>query len=307
VEAVGVDLGGTKILAAVVDDQGVLRRTRKLDTPRTGPSDLLDTVAAVVREVSSGLEPVGIGVPGMVLDDGTVTRSPNLTGFDHPVPVGAELARRLGRPVAVDNDVNVGAVAEHRLGAGRGWSEMVALFIGTGVGGGLILDGALRHGPHGMAGEVGHITVRPGGERCGCGHLGHLEAYVGRAGLERRARALHRAGRPTLLVELAGGGPMRSKVFARALAAGDEVAAELIGDAAEVLAVAIGNLAATLDVGNFVIGGGLAERLGTPFLDQVLACPHFGGFGPGSVELRLAERLDDAGVVGAAMLALGRI
>jgi glucokinase len=307
VPAVGIDLGGTKILAGLIDDHGHLVRSHKLPTPRTGVEAVLAAVVAAVSEVAEGDEPVGVGVPGMVEDDGTVTRAPNLVGFERPVPVADELRRRLGRPVAVDNDVNVGAIAEHRLGAGRGWHELVAVFVGTGVGGGVILDGHLRRGPGGAAGEIGHLTVHPGGEPCACGGRGHLEAYAGRAGLERRAREAHARGRATLLVDQAGDAPMKSKVVSKALADGDELAHELVADAADALAIAIGNTAALLDVHRFVVGGGLGERLGRPFLDQVLGSDHFGGFGPASVELRLAERLDDAGVVGAAMLALGPI
>lgn len=305
--AVGVDLGGTKVLAAVVEADGTVGELRKIATPRTGVEELVSCLAGLIAELGPG-DPVGVGVgvPGMVLEDGTVTRSPNLAGFDRPYPLGAELSRRLGRPVTIDNDVNAGALAEHRLGAGRGARDLLALFLGTGVGGGLILDGVLRRGPAGMAGEIGHLTVRPGGEPCGCGLRGHVEAYAGRAGLERRAREAHAAGRRTRLVELAGDAPMKSKVFAKALDRGDEVALELVADAADVVALAIGNVVTVLDVPLVVVGGGLGERLGRPFLDQVAASPHFGGFGPAGVELRMAERLDDAGVVGAAMLALDR-
>jgi glucokinase len=306
VSAIGIDLGGTKVLAAKVTADGTLDEVRKVPTPRTGVEDLVTCLVALVDELGGSDAPVGIGVPGMVLSDGTVAQAPNLVGFDRPVPLGAELARRLGRPVAIDNDVNAAALAEHRLGAGRGADEMLVLLVGTGVGGGLILDGGLRRGPGGRAGEVGHLTVRPGGEPCGCGGRGHLEAYAGRAGLERRARAAHGSGRRTRLVELAGDGPMKSKVFARALAEGDEVAVDLLADAADVLALGIGNVATVLDVSLVVVGGGLGERLGPSFLDQVAASGHFGGFGPSGIELRMAERLDDAGVVGAAMLALGR-
>lgn len=305
--AIGIDLGGTKILASLVDASGLVHQTVKAPTPRAGVDELIGAILEVVDGLGSGDEPIGLGVPGMVDDSGTVLRAPNLVGFDRPVALGPELERRLGRPVAVDNDVNVGAVAEHLLGAGRGWDELVAVFLGTGVGGGAILDGRLRRGPNGMAGEIGHLTVRAGGEPCGCGRPGHLEAYAGRAGLERRARERHGTGRPTLLVDLAGDAPMKSKVFAKAAAAGDEVTLELLADAADVLAIALGNVAALLDVHRFVVGGGLGERLGEPFLEQVRSSTDFGGFGPASVELRMAERLEDAGVVGAALLALGRV
>jgi glucokinase len=305
VTAIGIDVGGTKLLAAVVDEDGRSSSARKAPTPRQGVDELVEAIGELVDGLGDGGEPIGVGVPGMVLDDGTVARAPNLVGFEQPVPLGHLLARRLGRPVVVDNDVNVGALAEHRLGAGRGASDLILVFLGTGVGGGMILDGILRRGPRGMAAEIGHTTVRPGGEPCGCGGRGHLEAYAGRAGLERRARERHAAGQPTVLVDLAGDQPMKSKIFARAVQQGDEVAHDLLGDAADALALVIGNLVATLDVADVVVGGGLGERLGDPFLARVLASDHFGGFGVEGVEVRMAERLADAGVVGAAMLALG--
>lgn len=304
VTAIGVDLGGTKLLVGTVDVDGTVLEARKVPTPRTGVSDVVEAIASLVAALGPGPEPIGVGVPGMVRHDGTVSQAPNLVGFDRPVALAPLLEQRLGRPVRVDNDVNVAALAEHRLGAARGHPDVVVLSVGTGVGGALILGGQLRRGPNGMAGEVGHLTVRPGGEPCGCGGAGHLEAYVGRAGLERRARQRHAEGRRTLLVELSGDQPMKSKIFARALQRGDQVASQLIAEAADVLALGIGNLAAVLDVPRFVVGGGLGERLGDPFLERVRTSAAFGGFGAGGVELVMAQRLTDAGVVGAAMLAL---
>ncbi len=306
---VGVDLGGTKILARLVDPvSGRAQGRQKLPTPRSGPDDVLDAVARAVEELPGATEAsaIGIGVPGFVLDGSTVVRCANIQGWDAPIEVAQRLGQRLGRPVVVANDVNCGAIAEHRLGAGKGVDDLLALFVGTGVGGGLVLGGSLVEGSRGLAGEIGHVTVEAGGRPCGCGGRGHLEAYAGRAGIDRRARELAAAGRRNLLVDLAGAGPIKSRHIARALDEGDDVAVELLAEAVEALALVIGNAATLLDLQRVVLGGGVVDKLGRTFVDQIAASTSFGGLGPDIAQLCLADRLDDAGVAGAALLAADR-
>lgn len=266
---------------------------------------MLEAVVAVVQELEGfdSARAIGIGVPGFVTDDTTVARCTNIQGWETSIDVGAILSEALGKPVAVGNDVNCGVLAEHRLGAGRGVDDLLALFVGTGVGGGLILNGALASGSRGLVGEIGHVTVVPDGRVCGCGGRGHLEAYAGRAGIERRARELASEGRRNLLVDLAGEGTIKSRHIARALDEGDEVAQELLGEAIWALAVVIGNAATLLDLRRVVLGGGVIDKLGQLFVDQIVKSPVFGGFGPDICEISLAQRLDDAGVAGAAILA----
>lgn len=309
-KVIGVDLGGTKILGRVVDvDTGDATGREKVPTPRTGPSDVLDAVVDLVNELDSGgdVGAVGVGLPGLVTSDGVVDRCPNIAGWDSPVAVASVLTERLGRPVAVANDVNCGAVAEHRVGGGRGVDDLMAVFVGTGVGGGLILGGDLVAGARGMAGEIGHITVHDDGRICGCGERGHLEAYAGRAGMEREARRLVASGRSSKLVELAGDRPIKSRHLSKALAEGDDVAHELVDQAVTALAIGIGNAATLLDVPRAVLGGGVVDKLGQPFLDQISNSLSFGGFGPTVCDLALAQHLEDAGVVGAALLAADRL
>ena len=303
---VGVDLGGTKILARVVDPvTGRAIGRSKAPTPGDGPAAVLDAIVDVVGALDGAADAgaVGVGVPGMVLDNNVVVRCANIAGWDGPVPVGEELASRFGLPVTVANDVDCGAVAEHRLGAGAGTDDVMAVFVGTGVGAGLILDGVLRSGRRGLAGEIGHLTAGDEGRPCGCGGVDHLEAYAGRAGIERRARHLVRAGRPSLLVDHAGPGPIKSRHLARGLADADEVTVELVAQAADALALVVGNVATVLDVPRVILGGGVVDKLGQPFVEQIVSSARFGGFGSETCELRLARRLDDAGVVGAAILA----
>jgi glucokinase len=238
-----------------------------------------------------------------VVDGRIVERCPNIAGWTKPIDVAAQLSEALGKPVIVANDVNCGAVAEHRLGAGRGADDLLAVFVGTGVGGGLVLGGSLVAGPRGVAGEIGHMTVVSGGEPCGCGGRGHLEAYAGRAGIERRARELAAKGESNRLVELAGTGLIKSRHLARALEEGDAVAERLMAEAVDLLAQAIGNVVTLLDLRTVVLGGGVVDKLGQPFVDRIAGSSSFGGFGSELCELRLAQRLDDAGVAGAAVLA----
>ncbi len=303
---VGVDLGGTKVLSRIVDTEtGWSEGRAKASTPKTGPADVLDVVIESVRSLEGweDTEAVGIGLPGLVGVDGVVSRCPNIAGWDNPVAVSAALSSALGKPVAVGNDVNCGALAEHRVGAGQGVADLLAVFVGTGVGGGLVLDGHVRSGSRGMAGEIGHITVVPGGRPCGCGGFGHLEAYAGKAGIEREIRTRGANGVSSMLVTQAAAGPIKSRHLARAIEADDELAHELLGDAADALAQGIGNIATLVDLQRIVLGGGVIDKFGDWFVSKIMASESFGGFGSSVCELRLAERLDDAGVVGAAMLA----
>lgn len=306
---VGVDLGGTKVFGALVDPAltglAAVLADGKSPTPTGGVDAVLDAVEALVRRLDPEPEAVGIGTPGVVEPGtGRVLLAPNLPGFDRPVDVGHLLADRLGCPVAVGNDVNVAALGEARAGAGVGHDDVLAVWLGTGLGAGLVLDGRLRIGPHGLAGELGHAVVMPGGRRCGCGGLGHLEAYIGRRALEALARELHAAGRSTQLVERAGDAPMKSKVFRAAYDAGDPVARELIDEGIELLAVAVVNVVVTVDIGAVVVGGGLGERFGDLVTEQLAsALRTLGHAGIEPVVLKAALG-DHAGALGAARLVL---
>lgn len=298
---IGIDLGGTKLLAGVVSENAVGERSKR-STPTGGPDAVAAAIAEVVDELG-GADRIGVGAPGSIDSDGSVWGVPNMANWEPPVPFAALVRQATGiDDVAVENDVNVAALAEHALGAARGHDDALCLFMGTGVGGGLILDGKLRRGRRGLAGEIGHMVVHDGGRRCGCGRRGHVEAYAGRAGIEAEARRRHAAGEQTALVDIAGDSRMKSSVFAKALAKDDAVATELVHEAVDAVAAGIASVVMAIDISIVVVGGGLADRLGPELVARV--------------GVEAAQRLDagvvvpvvpavlgdDGGVVGAALL-----
>ena len=304
----GIDLGGTKIYAIAARDGEVIGEAKEKTPIHGGPLGVVDALVGVVRQLApEGAAAVGVGAPGAIdHTTGVIRWAPNLPGWIEPFGLAEALAEATGASqVLVDNDVNVGTLAEHRLGASRGQDNLVGIFVGTGVGGGLILDGVLRRGPTGFAGEIGHMVVRPGGRRCGCGGRGHVEAYAGRAGMERRARQLSERGSDTVLVSLAKARRMTSSVFARALASKDTVAINLIDTAVEVLAQSLAATVTMLDVPLIVIGGGLADRLGPSFVARIEAAaadllPAVQG---GQLRIVPGQLGDRGGALGAALLA----
>jgi glucokinase len=307
----GVDLGGTKIQTVVTRDEQVVGQART-PTPQTGdPADVIAAIVATVRESldgGDGLTAVGIGTPGEI-EGGVVRLAANVPGFMERVELGPLVSRQLGGvPVEVGNDVSVGVLGAFTRGAARSYQNVLGVWAGTGVGGGLILDGKLREG-RGAAGEFGHMVVRPGGLRCGCGRRGCVEAYAGRAAMERRARRLVTRGQKTTLfkiMEQRGRDRLSSGVWARALDGGDDMAKKLIHVAAWALGVGIASAQNLLDLEAIVISGGLGDRLGQPFADRIRnhMWPHL--FVQDNPPAVIGTDLGDlAGAVGAAVLAGG--
>lgn len=309
---IGVDVGGTNITAAVVVD-GTAHHHVKAATPSTGRDDLIATIVGLATSIADdhdlSVDRVGIGAPGVVDPTHGVLRSaPNLHLGDEPVAlaalVGTGLADAGSDPVEVrvDNDVNVAARGEWLHGAGRGHDDLLAVWWGTGIGGGLVLDGQVRTGGTGSAGEIGHTTYTADGRICGCGRPGHVEAYAGRAALEAEARRRHAAGETTKLVELAGEDRMKSRYWAEALEAGDVTAASLLDTAAHAIGVGIASAVTLLDVDLVVLGGGLGTRLGEPWADRIGVVARARVFGHAHFDVVPSALGDDAGVIGAATL-----
>jgi glucokinase len=314
----GVDVGGTKIQTVVVRDQKVVGSCREL-TPQSGdPEDVIEAIGETIRRslqqggatAEPDLRAVGIGIPGEIdRAAGVVSLAANVPGFSGRVELASAVSRSIGGArVMIDNDVRVGVLGEFHRGAGRPYTNMLGVWVGTGVGGGLVLDGELHDG-RGAAGEIGHAVVKDGGRRCSCGRRGCLEAYAGRARMERRARKLVSRGRQTALfsiMEQRGRDHLSSGVYAHALKQEDSLARELIDDATWALGLGIASAQNLLDLEAIIVGGGLGDRLGRPFVERIVEqmTPHlFVDDDPPAV---LPTELGDlAGAVGAAVLAGG--
>jgi glucokinase len=312
---VGIDLGGTKILAAVVDGNGdIVAMSKKKTKGDLGPDAVIKRIGETASEAldnakinQKALVGVGIGAPAPVdCQTGVVYSAPNLSGWDE-IPLGARLREMFGVPVQVDNDVNLGTLGEFSLGAGRGCRHMVGIFVGTGVGGGVVIDGKLHRGFRYAAGEVGHMIVQPNGPLCGCGRRGCLEAFASRTAIERAVRAGLAEGRASMVTDLmrAEKDRLTSGIIRQALDAGDVLMMEAIGQAQFYLGLLVANLVNALDPEMVVFGGGVVEALGDVFLQPVreTALNYY-------LQQRNADRIkivpatlgDNAGVLGGAAL-----
>jgi len=311
----GVDLGGTKVQSVVVDEGLRVLGSCFMLTPRDrGPAGVIEAIIDAVREAlaqaglsAGGLRSVGIGSPGRIdTVAGTVGHAGNLPEWSGTVPVVPEVAAALGCPVALRGDVQSGVVAEWRLGAGRGFASMLGVFAGTGVGGGIILDGDLWRS-HGAAGEVGHMVASNGGRACPCGRRGCLEAYAGRAPMEQEARHRATEGTPTLLFDLMeqmDRTSLTGEVWAAALEQDDLLAAELVAANVEAMGVVLASAVNLLEVDAVVIGGGMGLALGDHYVDRVRASmdEHL-VFPENPLTVRLAKLGELAGALGAALAA----
>jgi glucokinase len=310
----GLDLGGTKIQAVVLDGRReVIGQSRSATPASDGAQDvilaLVSTLGSACADAGVEVEElagVGVGSPGAIdTRRGVVTGARNLPGEGAPIPIASGMRTLAGTTAYVDNDVTVGVNAEYALGAARRSKSLLGVWWGTGVGGGLVLRGEPWEG-RGAAGELGHVVVKLGGAHCTCGRRGCLEAYAGRGAMEIRARRLHKRGRKTDLfkiMEKRGRPRLTSGVWARALEAGDDLATELVDRAVEALGAGIASAVNVLDVETVVIGGGLGTRLGEPYVARIRDAmrPHlFVDDRPPRVEL--AALGDLGGAIGAALL-----
>lgn len=312
----GIDLGGTKIEALVVDAEHNVVGQRREPTPtKGGPAAVAGQMVAAMREAAkaadvetSTLTGIGVGSPGDVDERaGTVANARNLPDWMRPFELGAALEDQLGTEVYLGNDVQVATQAEFELGAGRPYRSVLGVFWGTGVGGGLVLDEKPWLG-RGGAGEIGHMVVRLGGAHCPCGRRGCMEAYAGRGAMEARARREEEKGTKTDLFRLMkqrGRTRLTSAVWAHALEEGDPLATDLIDRAVDALGAGIASAVNLLDIEAVVIGGGLGVRFGQPMAERISTQMHphlFNDTRPPAV--RVAGLGDLGGAIGAAMLAL---
>ena len=310
----GVDLGGTKIQTIVVHGDEILGQAR-LPTPGNGAEPITAAVIETLHVAldaagadGSSLRSVGIGAPGRALD-GVVSNSPNVVGMREPFPLGPRVSLALGgAPVHVDNDVTVATLGELERGAGRPFDSMLGVFVGTGVGGGLVFERRVWRG-RGAAAEIGHVTVKPDGRRCGCGGLGHLESYAGRASMQAKAERLVAQGEHTVMFDLMarhGRDRMTSGIIERALKHGDAMTERLMDQAIWALGLALSSAQNLLDVDAIIVGGGLAERFGRAFVDRIADQMQPLLFSPDRPPTVLPAELGDlSGAMGAIVLAGG--
>ncbi|HEY8584102.1 MAG TPA: ROK family protein, partial [Capillimicrobium sp.] len=301
----------------VVDDAHEVVGQARMPTPTAGgPDDVIAALADAQHEAAEAagvraadLAGVGLGSPGDIdAAAGTVAQAGNLPNWQAPVPVGDILGTALGARVAIGNDVSVATRAEFELGAGKDFSSVLGVFWGTGVGGGLILDGEEWLG-RGTAGEIGHMVVKRGGALCPCGRRGCMEAYAGRKAMEAEARKRHEAGEHTHLfkiMEEKGRDRLTSGIWERALEHGDDLAEELFDRAYQALGAGVASAVNLLDIEAIVLGGGLGVRFGDEAAKRLLheMKPHlFNDDRPPAVAV--AALGDFGGAIGAAMLVDG--
>jgi glucokinase len=276
----GIDLGGTKIQTAIVDSGGEVLGEARHPTPTDGgPAGVAEQMAEALREAAqqAGVEPadlggVGVGSPGDADEKtGVVSSAKNLPDWEGSFPLGDTLKDALGTEVRVGNDVQVATEAEFHLGAGREFQSLIGVFWGTGVGGGLVLDGKPWLG-RGAAGEIGHMVVKRGGAKCPCGRKGCVEAYAGRSAMEAEARRLHEEGHKTdlfKLMEKHGKPRLTSGIWERAIDDNDHLAEDLIHRAIEALGTGIASAVNLVDPEAIIIGGGLGIRFGDRYMEPL--------------------------------------
>lgn len=311
----GVDLGGTKILAGVFNASLKILATAKTSTKADrGPKAVIERVARTVRDaVDEGdldlkqIRGVGIGAPGSIDSaEGRVIFSPNLPGWEN-IHLRRDLEKELGLPVFVENDCNVCTLGVHVAELGAKPRHLVGIFLGTGIGGGLILDGRLFSGFNRTAGEIGHMVLEVGGPKCGCGNKGCFEALASRSAIFRRLQSEVKSGTKTVLADMLGDDleNLRSGDLRKALKKGDKLVEKVIEDAAEYTGIAVGNIINVLNPEYIVLGGGVIDALEDEMMSIIVETAHdyaMTGTAKG-VEI-IASRLGDhAGITGAAVLA----
>jgi glucokinase len=305
--AIGIDLGGTELRAAVIAADGrVLAHERTATAAEEGPAAIVEQMADLVSRIAQGrpLSGVGIGSPGPLdAAAGIVVHAPTLRGWQD-VPLAALASARLGLPVRIDNDANVAALAEWRFGAGRGLRHIVYVTVSTGIGGGVILDGKLMHGRGSLAGEIGHMAITEVPIPCPCGGLGCWEALASGSALGRRATEAARAAPHSALGIVLAEHPVTGRDVARLAEAGDAMAATLLAEEGRYLGVGFTNLLHLYAPEMIVVGGGVADCLPAMRgeIERVIrrrAMPAYR-----DVPVMAAALGRQAGVIGAALLAL---
>jgi glucokinase len=307
-QAVGIDIGGTKIAAIRISDDGEIRARTLIPTPATDQNAALPAIEAAGNAVlDDGVVAIGVGMAGLIdVRSGVLLSAPNLAWRNLPVSQG--LGARFGMPVTVDNDATAAAWGESRLGASRGYDDSLFVGVGTGIGGGIVAGGRLLRGAHGHAGEIGHIIVDPDGPPCGCGNRGCWEQVASGLAIARAGGRAVAEEPGSMIARLAGGDPRRAtgELVTEAARQGDTAAIAILTTVARRLGEGVAGLVNVLDPEVVVIGGGVGEAgdlLLGPLRDAYLTAVEGADVRPdvSIVEARLGN---DAGAIGAALLAI---
>ena len=306
---IGIDLGGTNIAVGAVDEDGRILYQTSVKTLAQRPfAEVVRDMAACAKKVMDALPGkefggIGIGIPGVADEKGVVLNCTNLGWFNEPL--ADEMRKYFSLPVYIGNDANVAALAECYAGAAKGCRSSVMITLGTGVGGGIVIDGKPWNGAHGRGGEIGHMTLVPDGIPCTCGNNGCVERYCSATALIRMGRQECRAFPDSLILKKAGGDPekINAKTVIDAAKEGDAPALRVFNSFVNYLALAINNLTACLDPDMFVLGGGVSHA-GAFLLDAVRALlPRYQIFKSLPIpKVELAKLGNEAGIIGAAML-----
>ena len=309
---VGFDMGGTKMLSVVLDEEYQELGRAKMRTPVTkDPEEIVADIADLIRESledaktdPESVAAIGIAVPGPIdRADGRVIKMPNVPMEDYPLR--KKLEAKIDIPVVLENDVNAGTYGEFVSGAAKGAFNVIGIFPGTGVGGGIIIDGKLYRGRTGSAGEFGHMIVEAGGRRCGCGKHGCLEAVSSKTAIAKELVHLALNGQAPTVLEKAGTdiAMIRSSVIKKAMNADERAVIEVVEKAAWYMGVGIGSLVDIFDPDVVVVGGGLVEKLEDAYLDPVRASMTEHSMIKSDVSLVAASLGDDSVIIGSAALA----
>jgi glucokinase len=309
---VAADFGGTHLRAAIVDETGTVLARRQVATPEEATSasiveQVVTLLAAAAKDAPGAVAAVCVATAGLIdADAGKVILAPNIPGFRNLV-LTTPLAERLGIPAYIENDASAAALGEFRFGAGRGTRHLLHATVGTGIGGGIVVDGRLYRGAKGLAGEIGHIILDPAGPRCNCGSRGCLEAMVSGVAFAERARVLIEGGKSRVLQELAGYRQPTAQDLYQAATLGDAVCEAEIRHGGHLLGLGLGSLVNVLNPDAVTLSGGLLQ-MGEMLLEPAREAMYSLAYGPAAgTTVRLSELGDDAGLLGAAAVAFERL
>lgn len=310
--AIGIDLGGTKVLSALIDKTTgkVVASVKKKTKKDKGPNKILEKIVESIQELiddkhveKDSIESIGIGAAGQVdRKNGILLAAPNLDCFN--VPLKQIIEDEFSIPTYVGNDVEIATLGELKFGAGKGYQNLVCVFVGTGVGSGIVRAGELYQGATGTAGEIGHIVVDYGGRQCGCGAMGCLEAYASRSAIEKRITGALKKGRNSIILDyIEDGKPISSSMIRKSLEQGDELVTQALDEASEYLSAGLASVINFINPELIILGGGLIDAIDY-FYDKTILKAHVKALPvPASkIEFKKAELGDFSGVIGAAFL-----